>query len=187
MQPLNPQFSDAALPTLESFIKHTKTARLSRRAQAVCQVVTGQRLLSVRSRAVNGEKLGHIRRMSPCSSEVALVDSSQEQAKSRSRSESIYPCWYRVSATQVMDFMVLTATLSREPLLVRKRRCCEWLLLTRLVAVHRSIRSQDRYHYAARVPTFSIWPPWPQNGLLDERHGGGQAWPFAGFVHGLSR
>lgn len=35
MQTLKLQFSDAALPTLESFIKQTKTVRLFRRAQAV--------------------------------------------------------------------------------------------------------------------------------------------------------
>jgi hypothetical protein len=47
MQTLKLQFSDAALPTLESFIKHTRTARIFRRAQAVPEVVTGQRLQSV--------------------------------------------------------------------------------------------------------------------------------------------
>jgi hypothetical protein len=67
MWTLKPQFFDAALPTSESFIKQTKTARFFHHAQAVREVVTCQRLQSVWVRATNDEKLGHIRRMSPFS------------------------------------------------------------------------------------------------------------------------
>jgi hypothetical protein len=130
MRSLKLQFSDAALPTLECSIKQTKSARFFRRAQAVRNVVTGQHLQGIWERASNGEKLGRIRRMGSLSSEVALVGSCQQQAKSRSRSESVYPCCYRVSATQVVDFMVLTPTLSRETLVVRERRWCEWPIST---------------------------------------------------------
>ena len=40
-------FPDDALPTLETFLKQTKEARVFRRAQAVRDVVTGQRLPTV--------------------------------------------------------------------------------------------------------------------------------------------
>jgi transposase len=41
------QFSDDALPTLDTFIKQSKAARIFRRAQAVREVVTGNRIQSV--------------------------------------------------------------------------------------------------------------------------------------------
>ena len=47
MRTLKLHFSDAALPTLESFLKQTKEARIFRRAQAVRDVVRGQRLQTV--------------------------------------------------------------------------------------------------------------------------------------------
>ena len=40
-------FPDEALPTLETFLKQTKEARVFRRAQAVREVVTGHRLQTV--------------------------------------------------------------------------------------------------------------------------------------------
>src|SRR5262245_29758847 len=40
-------FSHDALPTLETFLTQTKAARVFRRAQAVREVVTGQRLPTV--------------------------------------------------------------------------------------------------------------------------------------------
>jgi hypothetical protein len=72
--------------------------------------------------ATNCQDLGHICRMNPFFSEIALVISCQWQAKSRARSESAYPCCYRVSAPQAVDFMVLAATLSRETLVIKERR-----------------------------------------------------------------
>jgi len=47
MRTLTLQFSDDALPTLKTFLKQTKEARVFRRAQAVREVVTGQRLQTV--------------------------------------------------------------------------------------------------------------------------------------------
>ncbi len=47
MRPLKLHLPDAALPTLESFLKQTKEARLFRRAQAVRDVVQGPRLPTV--------------------------------------------------------------------------------------------------------------------------------------------
>jgi len=47
MRTLKLHFSDDALPTLDTFIKQTKEARVFRRAQAVRQVVQGQRLQTV--------------------------------------------------------------------------------------------------------------------------------------------
>jgi transposase len=47
MRTLKLQFSDNALPILNTFLKQTKEARLFRRAQAVRAVVTGQRLQTV--------------------------------------------------------------------------------------------------------------------------------------------
>ena len=41
------RFPDDALPTLDTFLKHTKDARVFRRAQAVRNVVKGQRLQTV--------------------------------------------------------------------------------------------------------------------------------------------
>jgi len=40
-------FSEDALPTLDTFLKRTQEARVFRRAQAVREVVTGQRLQTV--------------------------------------------------------------------------------------------------------------------------------------------
>src|SRR5215475_11272248 len=47
MRTLKLHFPDQALPTLETFLKHTKEARLFRRAQAVRAVVQGHRLQTV--------------------------------------------------------------------------------------------------------------------------------------------
>src|SRR5215831_20352056 len=47
MRTLKLHFPDQALPTLETFLKQTKEARLFRRAQAVREVVQGQRLQTV--------------------------------------------------------------------------------------------------------------------------------------------
>jgi len=47
MRTLKLHFSDAALPTLDAFLKKTKATRVFRRAQAVRAVVTGQRLPTV--------------------------------------------------------------------------------------------------------------------------------------------
>src|SRR5213593_1253670 len=47
MRTLKLHFPDQALPTLETFLKQTKEARVFRRAQAVRDVVTGQRLQTV--------------------------------------------------------------------------------------------------------------------------------------------
>ena len=47
MRTLTLHFPDDALPTLETFIKQTKEARVFRRAQAVRHVVKGQRLQTV--------------------------------------------------------------------------------------------------------------------------------------------
>jgi transposase len=47
MRTLKLHFPDDALPTLDSFIKQTKEARVFRRAQAVRHVVKGQRLQTV--------------------------------------------------------------------------------------------------------------------------------------------
>ena len=47
MRTLKLHFPDEALPTLETFLKQPKEARLFRRAQAVREVVTGQRLQTV--------------------------------------------------------------------------------------------------------------------------------------------
>jgi transposase len=47
MRTLKLRFPDDALPTLDSFLKKTKGARIFRRAQAVRAVVTGQRLQTV--------------------------------------------------------------------------------------------------------------------------------------------
>src|SRR5438105_12864009 len=47
MQTLKLHFPDDALPTLDTFLKQTKEARVFRRAQAVRQVVKGQRLQTV--------------------------------------------------------------------------------------------------------------------------------------------
>jgi transposase len=47
MRTLKLQFPANALPTLDTFLKQTKEARVFRRAQAVRQVVTGQRLQTV--------------------------------------------------------------------------------------------------------------------------------------------
>src|ERR671938_945770 len=47
MRTLKLHFPDDALPTLETFIKQTKEARVFRRAQAVRNVVKGQRLQTV--------------------------------------------------------------------------------------------------------------------------------------------
>src|SRR5262245_22078921 len=47
MRTLKLHFPDDALPTLESFIKQAKEARVFRRAQAVRNVVKGQRLQTV--------------------------------------------------------------------------------------------------------------------------------------------
>jgi transposase len=47
MRTLKLHFPDDALPTLETFLRQTKEARVFRRAQAVRDVVTGQRLQTV--------------------------------------------------------------------------------------------------------------------------------------------
>ena len=47
MRTLKLRFPDDALPTLDTFVKHTKDARVFRRAQAVRNVVKGQRLQTV--------------------------------------------------------------------------------------------------------------------------------------------
>jgi transposase len=47
MRTLKLHFPDDALPTLDTFIKQTKKARVFRRAQAVRNVVKGQRLQTV--------------------------------------------------------------------------------------------------------------------------------------------
>src|SRR2546428_2168749 len=47
MRTLKLHFPDQALPTLETFLKQTKEARVFRRAQAVRAVVKGQRLQTV--------------------------------------------------------------------------------------------------------------------------------------------
>jgi transposase len=47
MRTLKLRFPDGALPTLDTFLKQTKEARVFRRAQAVREVVKGQRLQTV--------------------------------------------------------------------------------------------------------------------------------------------
>src|SRR5215813_9748435 len=47
MRPLKLHFPDQALPTLATFLKQTKEARIFRRAQAVRAVVQGHRLPTV--------------------------------------------------------------------------------------------------------------------------------------------
>jgi transposase len=47
MRTLKLRFPDDALPTLDTFLKHTNNARVFRRAQAVRNVVKGQRLQTV--------------------------------------------------------------------------------------------------------------------------------------------
>ena len=47
MRTLKLRFPDDALPTLDTFLKHTKDTRVFRRAQAVRNVVKGQRLQTV--------------------------------------------------------------------------------------------------------------------------------------------
>jgi transposase len=47
MRTLKLRFPDDALPTLETFVKQTKEARVFRRAQAVREVIQGQRLQTV--------------------------------------------------------------------------------------------------------------------------------------------
>jgi transposase len=47
MRTLKLHFPDDALPTLDTFLKQTKEARIFRRAQAVRNVVKGQRLQTV--------------------------------------------------------------------------------------------------------------------------------------------
>jgi transposase len=47
MRTLKLHFPNEALPTLETFLKQTKEARVFRRAQAVCEVIKGQRLQTV--------------------------------------------------------------------------------------------------------------------------------------------
>src|SRR5437870_7906531 len=47
MRTLKLHFPDAALPTLDAFLKQTKEARVFRRAQAVRDVVKGRRLQNV--------------------------------------------------------------------------------------------------------------------------------------------
>ena len=47
MRTLTLHFSEDALPTLDTFLKRAKEARVFRRAQAVRDVVTGQRLQTV--------------------------------------------------------------------------------------------------------------------------------------------
>ena len=50
MRTLKLQFPDHALPTLDSFLKQTKEARIFRRAQAVREVVKGHRIQQVSDR-----------------------------------------------------------------------------------------------------------------------------------------
>jgi transposase len=47
MRTLKLHFPEAALPTLDTFLKQTKEARVFRRAQAVRDVVKGQRIQNV--------------------------------------------------------------------------------------------------------------------------------------------
>ena len=47
MRPLNSHFAHHALPTLDSFMKHSKAARVFRRAQAVRGIVAGQTVKAV--------------------------------------------------------------------------------------------------------------------------------------------
>src|SRR4029450_9193125 len=47
MRTLKLHFPDDALPTLDTFLKQTKEARVFRRAQAVREVVKGQRMQNV--------------------------------------------------------------------------------------------------------------------------------------------
>jgi len=47
MRPLRLHFADDALPTLDTFLKQTKEARVFRRAQAVREVIKGHRLQKV--------------------------------------------------------------------------------------------------------------------------------------------
>src|SRR5881398_1032307 len=47
MRTLKLRFPDDALPTLDTFVKQTKETRVFRRAQAVREVVKGQRLQTV--------------------------------------------------------------------------------------------------------------------------------------------
>jgi transposase len=47
MRTLKLHFPEAALPTLDTFVKQTKEVRVFRRAQAVREVVKGQRLQTV--------------------------------------------------------------------------------------------------------------------------------------------
>src|SRR5688572_21969056 len=47
MRTLKLHFPDDALPTLDTFVKQTREARVFRRAQAVREVVKGQRLQTV--------------------------------------------------------------------------------------------------------------------------------------------
>src|SRR2546428_6697760 len=47
MRTLKLHFPDEALPTLDTFVKQTKEARVFRRAQAVREVIKGQRLQTV--------------------------------------------------------------------------------------------------------------------------------------------
>jgi transposase len=47
MRTLKLRFPDGALPTLDTFLQQTKEARVFRRAQAVREVVKGQRLQTV--------------------------------------------------------------------------------------------------------------------------------------------
>ena len=47
MRPLSSHFAPDALPTLESFMKHSKEARVFRRAQAVREVVAGRTIKAV--------------------------------------------------------------------------------------------------------------------------------------------
>ena len=49
MRPLNSHFAHDALPTLDTFMKHAKEARVFRRAQAVREVVAGQTVKAVSS------------------------------------------------------------------------------------------------------------------------------------------
>jgi len=47
MRPLSSHFSHDALPTLDTFLKHSKEARVFRRAQAVREVVAGQTIKAI--------------------------------------------------------------------------------------------------------------------------------------------
>ena len=47
MRPLNSHFTLDTLPTLDTFMKHSKEARVFRRAQAVREVVAGQTVKAV--------------------------------------------------------------------------------------------------------------------------------------------